>query len=179
MTFNQMNPAALDASVTQPLADFLGKSGNSYLSSGEYDVIDWAYSLYFPNATQKDPDMVKKYTVLTLPVQQPYVYPPPPNPPGVMGNYKSVFTPDSLKNTWLSGAKKIYKTYAGSSYIDIIDMSSEMPYQQLGAIMLLPINSTTCGDKFNNAFSYATNFGATDIVQDNSYEAAYKAALIK
>ena len=179
MTFNQMNPAALDASVTQPLADFLGKSGNSYLSSGEYDVIDWAYSLYFPNATQKDADMVKKYNVLTLPVRQPYVYPPPPNPPGVMGNYKSAFTPDSLKNTWLSGAKKIYKTYAGSSYIDIIDMSSEMPYQQLGAIMLLPINSTTCGDKFNNAFSYATNFGATDIVQDNSYEAAYKAALIK
>ncbi len=47
------------------------------------------------------------------------------------------------------------------------------------AAVLLPINSTTCGDKFNNAFSYATNFASTDIVQDNSYEAAYKAALIK
>ena len=41
-----------------------------------------------------------------------------------------------------------------------------------------PINSATCGDKFNNAFSYATNFAAADIVPTGSYDAAYKAALL-
>ncbi len=176
MTFSQMNPV-VNASVTPPLVDFLSQSGNSYLSYGEYDAIDWDYSLYFPKATQKDPDMVKKYNVLTLPIQ---TGEKPPNPPGVMGNYKSVFTPASLNNAWQSGsgAKQIYKT-SGGGYIDIIDMNVEMPYKQLGAILLLPINSTTCGDKFNNAFSYATNFTSADIVQDNSYEAAYKAALMK
>ena len=176
MIFNQMNPV-VDASVTPPLIDFLSQSGNSYLSYGEYDAIDWDYSLYFPKATQKDPDMVKKYNVLTLPIQ---TGEKPPNPPGVMNNYKSVFTPASLNNAWQSGSggKKIYKT-SGGGYIDIIDMNVEMPYEKYGAIMLLPINATTCGDKFNNAFSYATNFAATDIVQVDSYEAAYKAALMK
>ncbi len=176
MTFNQMNPAA-DASVTPSLVDYLGHYENDF--NYWRNLLSWDYALYFANATQKDPDMVKKYTVLTLAAVSASVLPIPHGP---INNYKNALTSTSLNGVWnLNGVKNAYKTKDGS--ITIINMAAEDPYyapRSIGSVvMLLPINSTTCGDKFNNAFSYATNFASTDIVQDNAYEAAYKAALMK
>ena len=175
LTFNQMNPV-VDAKVTGPLVDILSQSLNSYTGN-----LHWRYSLYFPNATP-DPDMVRKYNVLTLPLKR-EDYPPAPS--GYINNYlikdyHSAYEPDFMYN-WpcLSGrTRNVYQSGGGGS-TTIVDMCTEGLYKDYGAILLLPINSTTCGDKFNNAFSYSTNLAATDIVQDNSYEATYKAAIMR
>ncbi|MCX5837425.1 MAG: hypothetical protein NTW71_02750 [Deltaproteobacteria bacterium] len=172
MTFNQMNPS-LNASVTSSLADYLGQVLNNFNQSYRY-FLSWDYSLYFANATQKDPDMVKKYRVLTLAIGYWGVPSDPPAPP--MSNYWIDFAQCSYP-TWIrKGIKNIYKTANGS--MGIADMAKQEPFSDTnGPVMLLPINSTTCGAKFNNAFSYATNFAAADIVPTGSYDAAYKAAL--
>jgi len=180
--FDQMNPA-FDSLVTNPLIDFLTEDFNSFSTSpAQYDYLTWNFSLYFPNATQ-DVNLFRKFKVLTLPQKGSYHH----GSPGPLHYYYAIQTSQIYDFGFKfpvehPGYPVSSMPYTQPQTIDLYayyqDLSHDM-WANRGAVLLLPINSTTCGNRFNNAFSYSTNLAATDIVQDNSYDATYKAAIMK
>ena len=46
-------------------------------------------------------------------------------------------------------------------------------------LILLPVNKTSCANRFDQAFSYATALTATEIINESSFTPAYKAAVMR
>lgn len=182
--FNTTNPPT-DIFINSALIKLISQSSNGFkitTTPDDNDNLHWRYSLYFPNVTPETVK-VKKYNVLTIPLGRWGSFYRKPS-----SSYQNYLVGDVFLywDSWKwegicnSGKERyVYKTDEKGNFTQVDMCYDGYGYNNNGAILLLPVNRATCPFNFNKAFSYATNMDATDIIQDNSYEAAYKAAMMQ
>lgn len=163
--------------ITEDLVKLVKDKDNSYLTNG---AMNWDYSLYFKEATLT-PELFEKFQLLTLSIPSSGSDPGPESI--TKGGYKTRATrlvnKDSLK-AWNDAPGRLVCKLGADGNPKAVDLKNEPDFaQSCGAIMLLPLNSTTCGSLFNDAFSYAACLNPSEIVMEGTYETSYCSAILK